>query len=149
MGRGGGRPRSEGAGVLPEARQPGQDVRGVGVGENQVGEESVPRWVHVGRRCRCPRQGGGKAPARALSGSPGHLALWPLQRRGVCKQASKHNWFSSPLPNVLGGLLTLNGVEPFRCECNGLGLGLTKPLLGCCGCKGRRGRGGGLEVTWG
>lgn len=44
MGQGGRRPRSTGAGILSEARQPGQNMRGIGVGENQVGEESVP-WV--------------------------------------------------------------------------------------------------------
>lgn len=70
-----------GAGVLPEARDPGQGVRWVGVRENQEVQKSV---LWAGGRCYCPSKRGKKTSKEPfLCGSPSHLALWPLQRRGL------------------------------------------------------------------
>lgn len=84
MGQGGRRPRSAEAGILSEARQPGQNVRGMGVGENQVSEESVPCVGPCGKQMPLSPARRRKGPCKSsqwVTQPPGSLAT--PEKRGV------------------------------------------------------------------
>ena len=69
------------AGVLPEAREPGQGVWGAGSGREPGG---IKVSSLGGREVLLPQQKGKKTSEElSLCGSPSHLALQPLQRRGL------------------------------------------------------------------